>query len=280
MGSFQVSDALLQLTHVQKTFIRGPQKVPALDDVSLELSAGDYLAIRGPSGCGKSTLLLTCGGLLRPDLGRVRLLGEELYELTPNRRAELRAIGVGFVFQQFHLVPYLNVLDNVLAATLGLPASIETVASRNGLSHRNSNGESDNSNDANASAVKVGEAGNKHPRQRAMELLERFGLADRRYHVPARLSVGERQRTALARALLNRPPLLLADEPTGNLDDANAEIVWQCLADFAKEGGAVLLVTHDRRSAQIAQRTFEMSAGQLASSTKFEEAAMKEKETV
>jgi putative ABC transport system ATP-binding protein len=248
---------LLKMIDVRRTFRRASQEVRALDRVSLELSPGNFLAIRGPSGCGKSTLLLTCGGLLRPDSGQVELLGKDLYQLSPNSRAELRATGVGFVFQQFHLVPYLHVLDNVLAATLGLPSS-------NGASTRTGRSEG-MPGSADSAGGTIDGPSVRAVRERAMELLERFGLADRRLHVPARLSVGERQRTALARALLNRPQLLLADEPTGNLDDANAEIVWQCLAEFAGGGGAVLLVTHDQRAARIAQVTREMTAGQLAS---------------
>lgn len=259
------ANVLLELEHVYKTFQRGPQLVQALDDVSLKLGAGDYLAIRGPSGCGKSTLLLTAGGLLRPESGSIQLLGESIYDLSPNRRAELRAVGIGFVFQQFHLVPYLTVLDNVLAATLGLPSSPDSALPRNAVSTGPS---------AESSLVETPSTGGRPRegsvplhrakyRERALELLERFGLADRRLHVPARLSVGERQRTALARALLNEPRIIMADEPTGNLDDANAEIVWQVLSDFAAQGGAVLLVTHDQRAAGIARHTFEMNAGKL-----------------
>ena len=201
------------------------EPVIAMDDVSLAIKAGEFVAVEGPSGCGKSTLLLTIGTLLAPDSGTVLLDERNPYELTPDRRARFRAATIGFVFQQFHLVAYLSVLDNVLAASLA-------------------------SNKPDA-------------QQRAMELLVQFGLADRAGHVPAELSTGERQRTALARALLNQPRLLLADEPTGNLDRASSEAVIGSFVEFARAGGAVLLVTHDAHAAERAHRRLRMAAGRL-----------------
>jgi ABC-type lipoprotein export system ATPase subunit len=217
---------MLQLQDVNKTY-RGAQTVEALRGVALAAAAGEFVAIQGASGCGKTTLLLIAGGLLEPDAGRVSVGGEDLYALSPGRRARVRAAAVGFVFQQFHLVPYLSVRDNVLAPTIALPLP-----------------------DAAA---------------RADDLIGRFGLADRARHVPAELSTGERQRTALARALLRRPSVLLADEPTGNLDEANARAVLDALADFAHGGGAVLLVTHDRAVAARAGRVVRMEGGRLVS---------------
>ncbi len=212
---------MLELRHITKTYA-GPQgRVKALQDLSLSVGAGEFVAVRGPSGCGKTTLLLAAGGLLRPDAGEVLVNGENLYRLPAEARARFRAATIGFVFQQFHLVPYLSVRDNILTPTLAHPFP--------------------------------------EARNRAAELLARFGLEHRARHVPAELSTGERQRTALARALLTRPRLLLADEPTGNLDDANGQIVLTCLADFARAGGAVLLVTHDQRAAEVAQRTVELA---------------------
>jgi len=165
------------------------------------------------------------GGLLRPDGGRVTLDGNDPYALSPDDRARWRSECVGFVFQQFHLVPYLTVLDNVLVPSL---------------------------------AKGSGDAG-----ERARDLIEHFGLTDRTDHVPAELSTGERQRVALARALLNRPKVVLADEPTGNLDGASAERVLGYLGEFAAGGGAVLLVTHDPRAAGYAHRTVRMADGRL-----------------
>ena len=214
---------ILEITDVAKRY-RGPAgPVPALTGASLQVAAGEFVAIQGPSGCGKSTLLLAAGGLLRPDAGRVRVAGQDPYALSPEKRATFRAAHIGFVFQQFYLVPYLSVLDNILAPTLALARP-----------------------DA---------------RTRAADLIARFGLAARQHHVPEQLSVGERQRTALARALLNQPQLLLADEPTGNLDGDNAGVVLDALAGFAREGGAVLLVTHDRNAAGRAGRTVRMEGG-------------------
>ncbi len=218
--------ALLQLEKLSQTF-RGPEgMVQALDDVSLTVGGGEFVAVTGPSGCGKTTLLLTAGALLRPSRGRVLLNGQEPYALPPGPRARFRAVHIGFVFQQFHLVPYLDVLDNILAPALALGAN-----------------------------------GNTHAR--ALELAERFGLANRLRHLPAALSTGEQQRVALARALFNQPRLLLADEPTGNLDAQNGETVLRCLADFARQGGTVLLVTHEPRAGDHANRILKMMGGRL-----------------
>ena len=217
---------MLCIENVTKTYRRAGRHVRALDGVSLAAEAGEFVAVRGPSGCGKTTLLLVAGGLLGPDAGRVVIDGQGPYALSPEDRARLRAATVGFVFQQFHLVPYLTVRDNVLAPSVARP-----------------------------SAEAAG---------RADELIERFGLAARVDHLPAELSTGERQRVALARALLNRPKVLLADEPTGNLDTASAETVLRHLAEFADAGGTVLLVTHDARAAEYARRTVEMVDGRLA----------------
>ena len=216
---------MLQFKEVTKQF-NGPQgKVTALNDVSFSVNPSEVVAIRGPSGCGKSTLLLAAGTLLRPTQGSVTIDGNDPYALAPNARSALRAEKIGFVFQQFHLVPYLSVLDNVL-----LPSLVKDSA----LAH-----------------------------DRAKELLTRFGLEHRTHHVPAQLSIGERQRTALARALFNQPKLLLADEPTGNLDPENGQIVLNALKTFASEGGAVLLVTHDAAAADCSTRTLRMVNGAL-----------------
>jgi putative ABC transport system ATP-binding protein len=208
---------MLEIHNLSKTYQTTKGPVPVLSDFSLRVDPGEFVAVRGPSGCGKTTLLLAAGGLLRPDEGRVLVNSQDLYRLDAEARARFRAEQIGFVFQQFHLVPYLSLRDNVLTPSLARPLL-----------------------DA---------------RQRAEELLARLGLEGRAHHVPAQASTGERQRTALARALLHRPRLLLADEPTGNLDEASGGIVLNHLAEFARAGGAVLLVTHDARAADFAQRT-------------------------
>jgi len=216
---------MLKLDNITKTYRAADGEVRAIDGVSLAVAPGEFLAVCGPSGCGKTTLLLAAGALLAPDSGRVEIDGRDPYAMSPNDRAALRARAVGFIFQQFHLVPYLTVMDNVLAASLA--------------------------------------AGRGDPRPRAEQLIEQFGMADRARHVPAELSTGERQRAALARALLNEPKLLLADEPTGNLDERNAEGVLAALGDFAESGGAVLLVTHSRQAADHAQQTVHLVSGRL-----------------
>ncbi len=201
---------VLQIEHITKRYRRrGRETVTALRNVSLSLNRGDLRFVYGPSGSGKSTLLLCAGGLLRPDQGVITLSDRNPYALTSEARSQLRARHVGFVFQQFHLMPYLSVIDNVLAPTL---ASVST----------------------------------DDQRPRAEELIERFGLVPRRNHPPSELSIGERQRVALARALLHQPMLLLADEPTGNLDQDNGKRVMDALREYAAAGGAVMIVTHDR----------------------------------
>jgi ABC-type lipoprotein export system ATPase subunit len=212
-------DKISKIYHGERGIVR------AVQEASLQIQAGEFVAVRGPSGSGKTTLLLAAGGLLRPDEGTVRINGTEPYALSPEARARFRAEHIGFVFQQFHLLPYLTVLENVLAAALPRPRS---------------------------DAV-----------DRAKSLLEKLGLAPRLDHLPAALSTGEKQRTALARALFHAPPLLLADEPTGNLDEANGQKVLEGLAEHARQGGAVLLVTHDPRAAQYAHRKLLMEAGRL-----------------
>lgn len=215
----------LKITNLSKVF-RGPDgRVQAVDQVSLEVAVGKFTALMGPSGSGKSTVLLSSGGLLVPDDGTVLVAEKDIYSMPQEKRAVLRASTIGFVFQQFHLIPYLNVLDNVLTPSLALKIP-----------------------DATA---------------RARDLISHFGLDGRVHHVPAELSTGEKQRTALARALLHRPRLLLADEPTGNLDEENSERVLEALREFASGGGAVLLVTHFPDAARYADQVVRLKDGAL-----------------
>ena len=216
---------MLEFNEVSKSF-QGPDgPVQALKDVSFSIAAGELVVVQGQSGSGKTTLLLTAGGLLRPDSGRVLIKGEDCYRLGPNHRSALRAEKIGFVFQQFHLVPYLSVLDNVLAPTAARPQAGATA--------------------------------------RAQELIQHFNLQERIKHLPAQLSTGERQRTALARALLNNPKLILADEPTGNLDEENGKAVLGYLSEFASNGGAVLIVTHDNQISGLAHRQITLEQGRI-----------------
>ncbi len=216
---------MLDVRHLQKTYRNKRDQVRAVDDVSLSIAPGEFVAVQGPSGCGKSTLMLMIGGLLAPDGGEIKLANENPFGLSSEARARYRAYQIGFVFQQFHLIPYLSVLENVLAVTVAHPAV-----------------------DAP---------------QRAEKLLAEFDLEHRLRHLPSELSTGERQRVALARALLNEPKLILADEPTGNLDLEHAGVVLRHLTDFAAAGGMVLLVTHDPFAASFAGRTLNMTRGKL-----------------
>ncbi len=205
---------LLQLSGVSKRFAApGPEgaSLPILQDISLEVRAGESLALVGPSGSGKSTLLHIIGTLERPDTGQVRLSGRDLAKLTDLELAEVRNRDLGFVFQAHYLLPQCTVLENVLVPTLALrpnPPHTDVVP-------------------------------------RAEQLLNRLGLGDRLSHRPGELSGGERQRVAVARALINRPKLLLADEPTGSLDQDSARELATLLKDLNREAGvALIVVTH------------------------------------
>jgi putative ABC transport system ATP-binding protein len=222
---------ILRLSGLKKSYNRkNGEEVKAVDDISLEAGRGELLVVNGPSGCGKTTLLLVAGGLLYPDAGEVIIDELSLYDIPSRERDMKRAENIGFVFQQFYLVPYLDVLENVMIPSIG--------------SHSFS------------SALKG----------RAIELIHHFNLAHRMFYKPGELSTGERQRVALARALVNQPKILLADEPTGNLDDENAGIVLNYISDFARDGGVVLLVTHDSRVGDHAQRRYKMKEGRFLNS--------------
>jgi len=188
--------------------------VTALAPFDLGVQPGEFVAVKGASGSGKTTLLLTLGGMLRPSGGTVEFEGDDLYAKSPAFRASYRATEVGFVFQMFHLVPYLSVVENV------------QLAARNGTS--------------------------------AADLLEQFGLEHRFTHTPGELSAGERQRVALARALANEPRLILADEPTGNLDPQNDRQVFEHLSTFHQSGGTVIVVTHGSTADEFADRIVEL----------------------
>jgi putative ABC transport system ATP-binding protein len=190
---------MVRFEQVSLTYGASNAPVKALDRVDLALAAGQFVVIRGPSGCGKTTLLLAAGGMLRPSQGRVALGGQDLYRLTGGERARVRARDIGFVFQMFHLAPYLDVLENVM--------------------------------------LSAGAGDRRRRAVRARELLDELGLSSRLRHKPAQLSTGERQRTALARALLNEPKVVLADEPTGNLDPENSTVVFEHLRIFHRTGG-------------------------------------------
>ena len=213
---------MVLLESVIKTYPKGNLRVTALAATDLEVRPGEFVAVQGPSGSGKTTCLLIAGGLLRPDSGKAFIDGQNLYAMTRNQLAAFRSRSIGFVFQQYHLIPYLTVLENILAP----------VAAQGGDSRR----------------------------ERGEELADQFGLGHRLEHTPGELSAGEKQRTALARALLFRPRVVLADEITGNLDGENTQIVLGCLREYVRTGGSVLLVTHDREIAGQADRIVDLRA--------------------
>ena len=214
---------MIELTGVGVVYGRKERRVEALGGVDLSVAAGEMVCLRGPSGAGKTTLLMVAGGMLAPSSGTVRIAGEEPYRLGLAARAAFRAHRVGFVFQTFHLVPYLDLTENLLLAGGGAGAA---------------------------------------RRAEAEQLLASVGLADRsRHHLPGQLSAGERQRAATARALLAEPDVILADEPTGNLDADSAGAVLDLLTAYRDRGGTVLLVTHGAAGDDRADRTLHLARG-------------------
>lgn len=216
------------LSNVHKDYRRRGSSVAALDGVSLTIAAGEFIAVVGPSGCGKSTLLQVLGGLLAPNAGTVSFRGNDLYAgHSADDRAAVRRANIGFVFQTFNLVPYLSALENVQLpmAITGLDEQVQS--------------------------------------ERAASLLRRMGLGDRLDHRPGELSIGQQQRVALARTLANEPNVILADEPTGNLDPETGAAILDMLAAIHGEGRTVVMVTHDPQAARRASRTLRLDRGRL-----------------
>ena len=220
---------MLRMEAVTKNYNHRSRTVTALRGASIHVPKGDYVSVVGPSGSGKSTLLLMIGGMLSPTEGRVFLDGESLYDLAPDKRAAVRKRSVGFVFQTFNLVPYLSAVENV-QVPLFLAGVDETEQT-----------------------------------DRAAHLLERVGLADRLDHKPSELSVGEQQRVALARMLANNPAVILADEPTGNLDPDTSRQIIEFLDELNQEGRTIVMVTHDPKAAERAKRTLRLVGGTIVS---------------
>jgi len=213
---------------INKAFGRGAQRITVLSDLHLQVHTGELVAIAGSSGSGKSTLLHILGGLLHPDSGRALVAGNDLYALPERRRTQICNRELGFVFQMHHLLPEFTALENVL-----VPAWI-----------------------AGGSESKA--------RQRARQLLDHMGLADRATHRPGELSGGEQQRVAVARALINQPKVVLADEPSGNLDPDNSDALHEQLESLAKDTGqAFLVATHSRELAARAHRALWLHKGDL-----------------
>jgi putative ABC transport system ATP-binding protein len=216
---------MFQLTDVSKRYAHKQGQVTALEPTTLRVSPGEFVAVVGPSGSGKTTLLSILGGMLAPTSGQVWLDGQSVYDATAAQRARMRLRKIGFVFQTFNLVPYLTALENV---------QIPLMLSRE---------------------KNVGHE------QRVAKLLARVGLEGRMHHKPSELSVGQQQRVALARTLVNDPPVILADEPTGNLDPQTREDVLDFLGDLCREGRTVIMVTHDPSAAERAGRTLHLADG-------------------
>jgi putative ABC transport system ATP-binding protein len=218
---------MIQMENVTKTYTLRRQKVVALDDATIEIPDGDFVSLVGPSGSGKSTALLMLGGMLTPTSGRVLIDGQSMYDLNANGRARLRKGKIGFVFQTFNLVTYLTALENVQ-----IPLYLAGVK-------------------------------DKEQDERARALLDRVGLGGRLDHKPAELSVGQQQRVALARMLANDPVVILADEPTGNLDPETSDQIIGFFEEFNEEGRTIVMVTHDPRAADRARRRLKLSAGKI-----------------
>ena len=219
---------MIALKEVTKVYEMGTNQVFALDTVNLKVEEGDFLAVMGPSGSGKSTLLYTVGGLLTPTKGDVTVNGTSIYQLTSRERARFRRENVGFIFQTFELLPYLTALENVMLPLYlaGAPSS---------------------------------EQENK-----AKEALNKVGLASRAFHKPTELSGGEQQRVAIARGIVNNPAILLADEPTGNLDQKTGNEIMQLLCKLhEKDKLTIIVVTHDPAKAERANKVVEMLDGHI-----------------
>ena len=228
-----MSDVILQAGGVHKTYQLGRVQLPVLRGVSLSIARGEFVAIMGSSGSGKSTLLHILGALDVPDRGTVRFEGQDLFAGPASRRDGLRNATFGFVFQFYHLLPELNVLENVL-----LPAMVGSSIGR-WLTVR------------------------RDFRSYAEEVINQVGLSERIQHRPSELSGGERQRVAIARALVNRPRVLLADEPTGNLDTATGSEVLALLSRLNRQGQTIVMVTHDATVAAAAHRVVTLVDGQV-----------------
>ncbi|WP_280482770.1 ABC transporter ATP-binding protein [Nocardia cyriacigeorgica] len=226
--------AVLELSNVNKEYLVGGQVVRALDGISLDIAAGEFTSIIGPSGSGKSTLLHLLGALDSPDSGSIRFQGEEIGSLDEERQSEFRRHRVGFVFQFFNLLPTLSAWENV---------AIPKLLDGTGL---------------------------RKAKPRALELLERVGLAERAEHRPAELSGGQMQRVAVARSLIMDPPLILADEPTGNLDSKTGASILELLGEVAGSGNSVVMVTHDMGAVRYCDRVITLRDGKIGSDERAE----------
>lgn len=214
---------MIEVKGLTKIFNSGGKRVSALENVDLKIQKGDFALIKGPSGCGKSTLLFTLGGLLNPSSGAVRISDVDFYALTETKRLQFRSQAIGFVFQSYYLIPYLTIMENImiLNKVQGLNVTKEEV----------------------------------------IQLAEQLNFDHRLKHKPSEMSIGEKQRVSLVRALAIKPDIILADEPTGNLDPENAEIVLKYLEFFHRKGGTVVMVSHGSDADNYASKNIFMDKG-------------------
>jgi putative ABC transport system ATP-binding protein len=219
--------SFVRAQQIAKQYGSGESAVKAIFDVTFEIDEGEFVAIMGESGAGKSTLLAVLGAINEPTSGNLVVDDIDVYGLRPEQRADFRREYLGFVFQSFHLVPYLTVLENVM-----LPLSV----------------------------VK---AGRRVKREMAAEALQQVGLLEKADRLPNQISGGEKERVAVARAVVNKPPVLLADEPTGNLDSGNSKEIMKLLQALNRDGTTIVMVTHSNDCARFAQRTLQVSDGTI-----------------
>ena len=213
---------MLKINNITKEYIKNKTIFTALDGVSFQVEKGEFIAVTGASGSGKSTLLHTIGGLIRPDSGQIMFNDNEIYSLKRRELDLYRKKNVGFVFQQFHLMPYLTVYENIKMVCTG-----------------------------------------KDEVQEIENYLEKCSVLPLKNKYPDELSVGEKQRAAFIRSIITKPDILLADEPTGNLDPENSQVLISLIKDFNREGGTVLLVSHDPEVSEAAPRQIKLRAGKL-----------------
>lgn len=216
---------MVEIQHISKIFASGKNEVLALDKIDLKVDKSEFILIKGESGSGKSTLLFIMGGMLHPSSGTVIVNNSDLFNLSEQNRTDYRAHEIGFVFQSYHLLPYLNVMDNIML-----------------------------SNNLHQTQFK---------KENVIEITKELGIEERLYHKPSQLSAGEKQRVALARALITNPSLILADEPTGNLDEKNAIEVMKYLKSYQKKGGTVIMVTHGNLADSYSTRIINLDKGKL-----------------
>ncbi len=215
---------MLELTSITKRYSRGQEIFTALEDINLKIGSGEFLSVTGASGAGKSTLLYIIGGLIKPDSGSVTMKGKSIYEMTMREKDLYRKKKIGFVFQQFHLMPYLTVEENIRLA-----------------------------------------CNEKNNCDMIVSYLERCSLTGLKNKYPSELSVGEKQRTAFVRAIISSPEILLADEPTGNLDAGNSKILMDLIGDYNRNGGTVIIVSHNPEIARYTGKTAKLEKGRLSS---------------